>query len=493
MDLDNPPKVYVPAVPTIGINPNYPEQLELLEFVTHARLSLVRCLTKYGFSVPHPLGQDTYIKTLGGQIAAADAVIFPAMKGTLPHELAKRVGAQRFSEFYSFITSAHVGDRSVYNADETSIPCVGIDTDGLYRKAVDILWGFKRKGAFSSDPDSIVHIISPSEGDTLDDLNKKAVELLAELAEQKFGKLRTAIKKEWTGSEEDFRSFRKSLPEGIKRSEFGVIGFGSATMQDQWLLEAGHEFGFELARRGLRLITGAGKAGFMGAAAEGFFDGVPIFHLNNPNALFHPAHIGISLKEILLLEGPPVLKEFKHRTDLSADEIEKYSILDQLLVLNTRYERLDAFFKGYPGDDTKRVSKTAKVACVFPGGIGTLEELTTMIQMKMYDEEKGREARESGLEYTPKYNFEVHLINIHDYYKDLIDLCKEVGINHLFKVYNSVEESMHRTDVLKTEFEKQQEASCPPKHLILPSRVDESLGRIATKEAAKRLILPSSF
>lgn len=429
------PNIYMPALPLLDL-----DHLEAARKISDARFSLFAALQGRGFFAKDIFRtQPVWAANIDDVMQKIDGVLFPPMAALLAEgNAAAKVKAQRLFEFLSVITSMHVGDRAAYGGREVSKPCVAIDTDGFWSLVVEMLRGLKEKGAFSTNVDDILSIIRPEPGAEIavDDLNARAVAELQLRFKDNAGKSRKEVPKEWPEGHV-FESFRKDR--GKPRSDFGVIAFGSATMHNAAIEAEGYRFGESVGKRGLRMISGAGKGSMMGAFAEGFFLGAEAFRQKTPDAP-DPAHIGISTNEILCLEGPPVLEAYKRRSDLTPQEIKDYSLLDQLVVVPDRGTRLRAFFGGYgSGKFEERVGGIAGVAAVFPGGIGSLEEFATMMQMKLH----GR-----MMDHT-----EIHLMNINGYYNELTDLCQKAGVGHLFNVYTGVEASISRIAELKTTHE----------------------------------------
>ena len=161
----------------------------------------------------------------------------------------------------------------------------------------------------------------------------------------------------------------------------------------------------------------------MGAFDRGFHIGAKKFNAKYPDAAAKPAHIGISTNDVLRLEGPP-------------------EDLDQLIVVPTRNDRLVAFIDGRGhGNKEERCSRTAKVATIFPGGIGTLEEFTTMMQLKLHGKLMD--------------GIEIHLCNVNGYFDKLIQICERLGVRDLFKVFLNQQTMMERVEEIHREWLKQ--------------------------------------
>lgn len=403
-------RIYLPAVPNLS-SANAALQKEILL----ARLHLIELLHAKGFHVEHSLGQETWVKNLGARTDAVDGVLFPPMSGLLTGTDATQIKAQRFFEAVSVLTSMHVGDHRIYGHTGISKPCGFIDPDGSWQSLIALLSDLHDKGAFSTKIADIAFCIQPQGDEALAVLNQRAVAELQKRFLENAGKLKNAVHAVYPESHQ-FNSFRKDSP----RSDFGVIAFGSATMRDEIYMKAGYDFCCEVGKKGMRLITGAGKESLMGAFDAGFHEGAEIFNALYPEAAQKPAHVGISTNDVLRLEGPP-----EH--------------LDQLIVVPTRNERLIAFIKGRGhSDESERCAPTAKVACVFPGGIGSLEEFATMIQLKLHG--------------NMMDGVEIHLCNINGYYDKLIEICETLGVRHLFKVFPDEKTMMARVNEIHAEW-----------------------------------------
>lgn len=402
-------RIYLPAVPNLS-SANAALQKEILL----ARLHLIELLHAKGFHVEHSLGQETWVKNLGARTDAVDGVLFPPMSGLLVGAEATQIKAQRFFEFISLATSMHVGDHRIYGSSGISKPCVLIDSDGGWQNTLKVLHDLHDKGAFTTKVDDIVQCINGDVNDRAA-LNLAAVEALETRFANNAGKAKRDVPKVFA-DDYLFASFRKDFA----RSEFGVIAFGSATLKDKNYIALATDFCHEVGMKGMRLITGAGKESLMGAFAEGFDIGANAFNKKNPNSPTKPAHIGISTNDVLQLEGPP-------------------EQLDQLIVVPTRNARLMAFINGRGhGEKAERCSRTAKVACVFPGGIGTLEEFATMMQLKLHG--------------TMMEGVEIHLCNPNGYFDALITVCQELGVSHLFRTFPDGESMMARVNQIHTEW-----------------------------------------
>lgn len=109
-------------------------------------------------------------------------------------------------------------------------------------------------------------------------------------------------------------------------------------------LEAAYEMGQLAARRGIRIVFGAGNVGLMGALAEG------------------------------------ALSEKGQITGIIPEHLEKWEVghkgISEYLVVSSMHERKRVMFE------------RSDAFCVLPGGLGTLDETLEMItwrQLKMHD------------------------------------------------------------------------------------------------------------
>lgn len=355
-------------------------------------------LAEAGFDVPDLFPSAVWLKNYDARAKGVSGFLFPPLSAGLRETTDRKgVRSQRFFEFVSALTSIHVGDRTAYDREGISKPCVVMDPDGEWQMVINLLHDLRSKGAFSSDVEEIVGYVDGRNLST-EDMIVGGVKKLQQGFEKSLGKRLHSVVAAYP-DDYHFKSFRKD----IVRSDFGVVVFGSATMHNAEYIAAGEAFSKTMGEMGVRLISGAGKESLMGAFDRGFKAGKDIFNANHPNALEKPVHIGISTNPVLRLEGPP-----EH--------------LDQLIVLDDRYERLRAFFDGRGDEDkNKRASRAAKVACVFPGGIGSLEEFTTMLQLKVH----------GGM----MEGIDIKLCNLNGYYDELIKVCEKLGVRDLFEVY----------------------------------------------------------
>ncbi len=406
--------IYLPEMPNLSS-----DYLELQKEIFAARASLVEILNKNGFHVERMLGDDTYAKNFGARTQKVEGMLFPPMAGLVQGDGAIKIKAQRFFEAISVLTSVHVGDHRIYGNTGISKPCGFIDIDGGWQSAFLLLKDLHDKGAFSTKIDDIAFCIVPTYPDeTFAELGERAVEELQKRFVQNAGKARKAVPAVYPDSH-IFTSFRKDFV----RSEFGVIAFGSATLKDKSYIKEAEDFGYHLGLNGMRLITGAGKESLMGAFDRGFHIGAKKFNTKYPDAAAKPAHVGISTNDVLRLEGPP-------------------EDLDQLIVVPTRNDRLVAFIDGRGhGNKEERCSRTAKIATIFPGGIGTLEEFTTMMQLKLHGKLMD--------------GIEIHLCNVNGYFDKLIQICERLGVRDLFKVFLNQQAMMERVEEIHREWLKQ--------------------------------------
>lgn len=125
---------------------------------------------------------------------------------------------------------------------------------------------------------------------------------------------------------------------GSRRSAVSVCLFcGSSETADAAFLEAASAFGRTLAREGVRLVYGGGGIGLMGRAAKA-------------------AHAGGG--EVL-----GVMPEFLRRREVIYDDVETVVVRNMHERKRIMFEQSDAF-------------------AVFPGGIGTLEEVVELMSWR---------------------------------------------------------------------------------------------------------------
>lgn len=183
--------------------------------------------------------------------------------------------------------------------------------------------------------------------------------------------------------------------------QIGICVYGGASNEvASVFLQAGHQIGEAIARRGWRLINGAGDTGMMGAATRGAIEfggqtiGIAPYFFREPGVLFE--------------EG------------------------EETLYTRTMRER-KAFMESL---------SNAFIAA--PGGVGTLEEFYEILTLKQ----------------LKQLNSPLILLNLDGYYGPLLKAMKsmeEVGFIQsstleLFKVCNTVAETFDYLDsVLKSE------------------------------------------
>lgn len=169
-----------------------------------------------------------------------------------------------------------------------------------------------------------------------------------------------------------------------KTTSICVYGAASSTI-DQAYLSAGAELGKGIARRGWRLVFGAGATGMMGAVLEG------VKEENGKTAGVAPT----------FFDEPGVL----------ADE------LDDLLLVSTMRER-KAFMESF-----------ASAFVMTPGGIGTLEEFYEILVLKQLGQ----------------LDAPIALLNTENFFTPLLEAMKSMedkrfissGTFRLFEVFDS--------------------------------------------------------
>lgn len=413
MDTNTPPTIYISGLPSLSS-----ENIDLYRRLHDERIDLVARLAQHHMRVGDIDGSQPWIKTMLDAAEQADAFLLSSMTA-LPesHPNYKQEVSQRFFEFFSVVTGIHIGNREKYNKDGLAKPCVIIDSNHQWSKAIDLLRDLQKKGMFTSEIGDIVRIAG-DESDTGDYTlsNTHAVIALEETLHSTKRKAKSSVPTRYS-AEHVFSSHRKDFP----RHPFGFAIFGSATTQELSYKEAVAELGKLAGMRGWRMITGAGTDGCMGAADTGFYAGNVIFNTHYPDAKFKPAHIGVSTQSILRLEGPP-----PH--------------IDQLIITDNIYDRLEVMIKGQKSsNENLRARDSVKVAFVAPGGTGTLHEFATMMQLATKgDMMKGRT--------IVLLNFPSHLNAGEGFWDPLIKTAKELGFDDHFVVANSPQEAITIAD-----------------------------------------------
>lgn len=443
--------IYIPMNPDLGLS-----NLNDYEYLSRARIDLLRKLHMSDrYDVPSCNGYPVLLDTMGIHTSNADGCIFLPFTGMLEGDPGRRTGVRNFLEFLSVGTSVHIGDPRLYR-DGISKPCAVIDTDEQWVMVEDLLKDLKKKKAFSSRVSEIAAFIRPDPvytGDKsapavygiwnipqMEQMNDLAIAELDRRFQQNIGKERHSAERRYA-DDVNFPSYLKPPPAHLRnstpdapspRSHYGVVMFGSATLTDTKYTEPGRWFGKELGRRAIRAISGAGADGIMGAFAEGYYEGAEEYRKKNPLARIQPSHIGISTKDVLRTEGPPVKPGYKG--EKKPDKVSEWCILEQLCVLDNREDRLRAFIEGHGHkDNDKRFSDTAKDICIFPGGIGTLEEFSFVMQLMMDTQKmKGRQ---------------VHICNTDGYWDKLIAICEKLQIDHHLQIHENEQQMMAAIDV----------------------------------------------
>lgn len=451
----NPPsqkhKLYIP------MNPDLPlDNLNEYEYLSGARIDLLRKLQMTErYDVSNCNGYPVLLDTMGIHTSDADGCIFLPFTAMLEGDAGRKTGVRNFLEFLSVGTSVHIGDLRMYRG-EISKPCVVIDTDERWRMVEELLDDLKQKKAFGSKVSELASFIRPSlvktdgiPAHTASDLwnieqmvqmNDLAITELSRRFEENVGKLRRDAERHYT-DDDIFHSYLKTPPPHLchlrpedrsPRSHYGVVMFGSATLKDETYTEPARRFGYELGKRAIRAISGAGADGIMGAFAEGYHEGANIYRKANPLAYIQPSHLGISTNDVLRTEGPPVKPGYTG--EKRADNVHEWCILEQLCVLDNREDRLRAFIEGHGHkDNEQRFSDTTKDICIFPGGIGTLEEFSFVMQLMM--DTKLMEGRQ------------VHICNTDGYWDKLISICEKLEIDHHLRIHENEQQMMAAIDV----------------------------------------------
>ena len=401
--------IYLPGLPNLGS-----DYLAQYNAIHSARVDLVTQLSSAGLHVPSIAQNDSWLKTMMDHARESDAFIFPPMTSLKEdHPLYQSEAAKRWFEFFSLVTGIHVGTDEQYK-EGVSKPCIVMDPDGQWKPAIDLLKDLSKKGMFTSNVDDIVQVVKGT--DDYHQLNKAAVKKLQETIEAQKGKPQKTVPKQFP-PEHNFDPFRKEF----KRHEFGVAFFGSATTQEQSYIDASHDLAKMIGQRGWRMVDGSGKDGCMGAADRGFNEGKQEFNSLYPDAKFKPAHIGVSTQPILRLEGPP-------------------DNLDQLIITNNIYDRMEVMIKGQKSSDwTQRLRDSTKVMFVAPGGTGTLHEFATLMQLATNG--SMMDGRTVVLLDVPS-----HLNAREGFWDPLIKTAKKLGFANHFVVAHSPQEAIKIAD-----------------------------------------------
>lgn len=349
--------VYLPGLPVFS---NSEEDLALYDKAHAARLDLARKLRAANITITDIDGANPWLKTMAEHDKNAEGFIFTptVFPPGAPHFLEEL--SKQWFEFFSLVTGTHVGNPHQFRANGLSKPCIIMNTSDERDNKLTLLDDLAAKGMFSSEPDQIVHDLR-LQGNYLDDyetMNDQAVAALKE---------RASIGKDGNATKNALGKYHgqpfESKRDPGERHLFGVVFFGSATTETQSYINASEALAKEIGRRGWRMITGAGNAGCMGAFDRGYYEGGQEFIKAHPTARYSPAHIGITTRKILEFEGLP-------------------THVNQLVITDNIYDRMKVMIKGQRvKEPAERVSDTAKVIFVTPGGTGTLHEFATMMQL----------------------------------------------------------------------------------------------------------------
>jgi predicted Rossmann-fold nucleotide-binding protein len=436
MSNDTRPVIYLPGDSNLSN-----DELALDAKIGAARTDLGIQLGSHGMFVKKIHGEEADLRTMLQRAERSDAFVFPPMT-SLPdtHPEFKKEAAQRWFEFFSLVTGVHVGSREKYGKDGFSKPCVVMDPDGQWSMAVKLLEDLKLKGMFRSEVSEIVQMV-PNAASMKDDYNKLNLAAVITLKEALHSKKR--MKQEGVHALYPPTHMFEPSRKDIKRHQFGVAMFGSATTRDPSYTTLSEKMSFEIGRRGWRMVTGAGTDGCMGAFDRGFERGKKDFNGRFPNAPYKPSHVGVSTQSILRLEGPPL-----H--------------LDQLIITDNIYDRMQVMIFGQKEIETfgdrklgpsredenlKKILRTrdaVKVICVAPGGTGTLHEFATLMHL---DAKKLLKERKVLL-----LNFPSHLDKKKGFWDPLIATAEKLGFKDSFEVVNSPEAAIKRSDELYKEW-----------------------------------------
>jgi predicted Rossmann-fold nucleotide-binding protein len=421
------PNIYVPGLPDLSS-----DDFDLYKKIHETRIDLTQQVVDAGMRLSSIDRTDSWLKNMLHNAASADAFLFPPLT-SMPekHPHFKAEAAQRWFEFFSITTGVHIGTHEKYGKDGFSKPCVMMDPDGQWASTVDLLRDLHAKGMFTSDVEDIVQLVPDADKLTYHEMNQKAVEMLGRaIADEKAGKARKTVPKKYP-EDRVFEPFRKDDPNDKTRLRhpFGIAFFGSASTTEESYIKASSDLARMAGERGWRMSSGAGNEGVMGAADRGYREGAAEFNRRYPRATYKPGHIGVSTQDILRIEGPP-------------------ENLDQLIITDDIYDRIKVMIKGQLSEDPRsRTRDTSKVIFVAPGGVGTVQEFATLMDLAFNG--SMMEGRKVVLLDVPS-----HLNSKEGFWDPLIKIAEKLNFRNHFEVANSPEEAIQIADNHYLEWQK---------------------------------------
>lgn len=425
-EFSSKPNIYLPGLPDLGS-----EDFDLYKKAHEARIDLTEQLIGAGMRLSSIDRTDSWLKNMLHNAASADAFLFPPLT-SLPenHPRFQAEAAKRWFEFFSITTGVHIGTHEKYGKDGFSKPCVIMDPDGQWASTVDLLKDLRAKGMFSLNVEDIVQLVPNADKVCCHTMNKTAVAMLEHAIAEKIGKVRKTMQKKYP-DDHFFEPMRKDDPNDKTRMRhpFGAAFFGSASTTEPSYLNAAFDLAKMVGERGWRMTSGAGNDGVMGASDRGYREGVAEFNKRYPRATYRPGHVGVSTQDILRIEGPP-----KH--------------LDQLIITDDIYDRIKVMIKGKLSEDPRsRTRDTSKVVFVAPGGVGTVQEFATLMDLAFNG--SMMEGRKVILLDVPS-----HLNPKEGFWDPLIKIAEKLNFRNYFEVARSPEEAIKMADDHYLEWQK---------------------------------------
>ena len=227
-------------------------------------------------------------------------------------------------EDYFNLTSVFVGFQTL-DSELQEKPAVVVNNDGSWDIFLGLMDHLHKLGTVKEKYDSHIKVVSN-------------IEALLKILADKQSKL-DAHKHTILAEEPDFIDAGTVINNNkLSMPKFNVCVFCSASIKKEEYLNEGYEVGKQLAKRGWGCISGAGKTGIMGSVVRGAYE----------NGGWSG---GSNVPHIIRLEGlPDGLNEFWPRGDI-------YTRMEVMI------DKSDAFV-------------------VLPGGMGTVQELLTMLILK---------------------------------------------------------------------------------------------------------------
>lgn len=281
-------------------------------------------------------------------------------------------------EDYFNLTSIFVGFQT-YDQDLKDKPAVILNNDGSWDRYLSLMDHLFQLGTVKEKYSQHLKVF-----DNIDSLVK--------ILDEKLSRIDLSHEITRQHEEPDFIGAGSMELNGINRMmpDFNVCVFCSASIRKQDYLDEGYEIGKSLAERGWGCISGAGKTGIMGNVVKGAYD--------------HGGWSGGSnVPHIIRLEGlPDGLSEFWPRGDI-------YTRMEVMIA------KSNAFI-------------------IMPGGMGTVQELLTMLMLKHRKDDLMRDKKVVLYNRTDKETGK-------KFWQPLVELINEYnGLSKDFKIVEKFED-----------------------------------------------------